>query len=79
MKCSLFIPHKIDNYRITLRNSFSCHSWENYVEKEATKISQMHFKDRTVLADVSPRRCTQCHVSQVDSKPLVENTFKFVK
>ncbi|MBE9561260.1 MAG: nitrate reductase cytochrome c-type subunit, partial [Proteobacteria bacterium] len=41
------IPHKIDGYRINLKNNkcLSCHSWENYVEKEATKVSQNHLTD----------------------------------
>ncbi len=58
----------------------SCHSWSNYRESGATKISQTHFEDRDkhVLAKVSARRyfCTQCHVPQVDAEPLVENEFK---
>lgn len=76
------IPHKIKNYRID-RNSnkcLSCHSWKNYREARATKISQTHFEDRdkNVLANVSARRyfCTQCHVPQAGAAPLVENTFQ---
>jgi cytochrome c-type protein NapB len=42
-------------------------------------ISVTHYADREgqVLADVSPRRyfCTQCHVTQTDAQPMVENTF----
>ncbi len=42
-------------------------------------ISITHFmnRDNQFLASVSPRRffCTQCHVPQTESKPLVENTF----
>ena len=57
----------------------TCHSWANYKEAGATKISQTHFSDRenNVLANIAPRRyfCTQCHVPQVNAKPLVENTF----
>ena len=76
------IPHKIVNYRINLKSNkcMSCHSWSNYREAGATKISQTHFEDRdkNVLANVSARRyfCTQCHVPQVDAKPLVENEFE---
>jgi cytochrome c-type protein NapB len=58
----------------------SCHSWSNYRKQNATKISQTHFEDREeqVLANVSARRyfCTQCHVPQVNAKPLVENKFQ---
>lgn len=76
------IPHAINKYRVNLKSNkcLSCHSWKNYREAGATKISQTHFEDRdaNVLANVSARRyfCTQCHVPQVDAKPLVENSFK---
>jgi len=79
------IPHKITNYRINLKSNkcMSCHSWTNYREANATKISQTHFesRDKNVLANVSARRyfCTQCHVPQVGAKPLVENDFQPVK
>ncbi|HFD78997.1 MAG TPA: nitrate reductase cytochrome c-type subunit [Gammaproteobacteria bacterium] len=76
------IPHKITNYRIDANSNkcLSCHSWKNYREAGATKISQTHFQDRdeNVLANISARRyfCTQCHVPQANARPLVENTFK---
>ena len=76
------IPHKIKNYRINLKSNkcMSCHSWSNYREANATKISQTHFesRDKNVLANVSARRyfCTQCHVPQVGAEPLVENSFQ---
>lgn len=79
------IPHKVTNYRINLKSNkcMSCHSWSNYREAGATKISQTHFesRDKNVLANVSARRyfCTQCHVPQVNAKPLVENKFEPVK
>jgi cytochrome c-type protein NapB len=76
------VPHKIDGYTINVNSNkcLTCHSWKNYKEAGATKISQTHFEDRdkNVLANVSARRyfCTQCHVPQVNAQPLVENTFK---
>ena len=76
------IPHKIDSYQVNIKHNkcLSCHSWKNYREHNATKISQTHFESRdgAVLSNVSARRyfCTQCHVPQVDSAPLVENTFQ---
>lgn len=76
------IPHKIKGYRVNLKSNkcLSCHSWKNYREAGATKISQTHFEDRDkhVLANVSARRyfCTQCHVPQVNAQPLVENKFQ---
>ena len=75
------VPHKVDRYRINLKANkcLTCHSWNNYREAGATKISQTHFEDRdaNVLANVSPLRynCTQCHVPQVNAQPLVENVF----
>ncbi|MBS1219382.1 MAG: napB [Proteobacteria bacterium] len=79
------IPHAIEGYRINQKfnKCLTCHSWANYQEAGATKISQTHFEDRYkhVLSNVSARRyfCTQCHVPQVDAPPLVENTFEPVK
>ncbi len=79
------IPHKIKGYKINVKfnKCLTCHSWANYREAGATKISQTHFEDRdkNVLANISARRyfCTQCHVPQVNAKPLVENTFKPVE
>ena len=79
------IPHDITGYQINVKfnKCLTCHSWANYKEANATKISQTHFedRDRNVLANVSARRyfCTQCHVSQVDAPPLVENTFEPVQ
>jgi cytochrome c-type protein NapB len=76
------IPHQIKGYQVNLKSNkcLSCHSWKNYREAGATKISQTHFEDReaNVLANVSARRyfCTQCHVPQANAKPLVDNTFK---
>ncbi|MCK4865043.1 MAG: nitrate reductase cytochrome c-type subunit [Gammaproteobacteria bacterium] len=75
------IPHKTKGYRINIKSNkcLTCHSWANYKEAGATKISQTHFNDRenNVLANIAPRRyfCTQCHVPQVNAKPLVENIF----
>ncbi|MDH5765125.1 MAG: nitrate reductase cytochrome c-type subunit [Gammaproteobacteria bacterium] len=79
------IPHKIAGYKINLKvnKCLTCHSWANYKEAGATKISQTHFSDRemSVHANVAARRyfCTQCHVPQADTKPLVENTFQPVE
>ena len=79
------IPHKIDGYQVNrnFNKCLSCHSWANYKEAGATKISQTHFEDRGrhVLANVSARRyfCTQCHVPQAEAEPLVENTFEPIR
>lgn len=79
------IPHKIKGYKINKKfnKCLTCHSWTNYKEAGATKISQTHFSDRenNVLANIAARRyfCTQCHVPQISSDPLVENTFSPIK
>ena len=79
------VPHAIEGYKVNLKfnKCLTCHSWANYKKAKATKISQTHFEDRDgdVLASVSARRyfCTQCHVPQVDAKPLVENEFQPVQ
>ena len=79
------IPHDIQGYKINKKfnKCLTCHSWANYRESGATKISQTHFQDREnhVLANIAPRRyfCTQCHVPQIDAPPLVENTFNPLK
>ena len=76
------IPHKVDGYIVNIKHNkcLSCHSWSNYKQHRATKISQTHFESRdgAVMANVSARRyfCMQCHVPQVDAVPLVENTFE---
>ena len=79
------IPHKTEGYVINLRSNkcLTCHSWANYKASGATKVSQTHFIDRdgNVLSNVSSRRyfCTQCHVPQMDVKPLVDNTYLSVE
>ena len=79
------VPHSVEGYKVNLKfnKCLTCHSWANYKDAGATKISQTHFEDRTgdVHANVAARRyfCTQCHVPQVDAQPLVENTFQPVE
>ncbi|MCG6953886.1 MAG: nitrate reductase cytochrome c-type subunit [Betaproteobacteria bacterium] len=77
------IPHKIDGYRIDLNfnKCMDCHAWSKAKEAGATKVSLTHFRDQASgaeLANISPSRyfCNQCHVPQVDAKPLVGNDFK---
>jgi cytochrome c-type protein NapB len=75
------IPHKIDGYQID-RNAnkcLTCHSRTAVEVSQAPMVSVTHFMDREgqVLASISPRRyfCTQCHVPQLDVRPLVDNSF----
>ena len=75
------IPHTIRGYTLNLQvnKCLSCHSRTRTQESQAPMVSVTHFMDRdgNFLADISPRRyfCNQCHVTQSDVKPLVENTF----
>jgi nitrate reductase (cytochrome), electron transfer subunit len=76
------IPHAIEKYQINLKvnQCMRCHNWEYAAKEGAPKISETHYTDHRTgkrLDDVVPARwnCTQCHVPQVDAKPLVENTF----
>ena len=78
------IPHKIDGYQVDMyaNKCLSCHSRVRTAESQAPMVSVTHYQDRdgNFLAEISPRRyfCGQCHVTQVDAKPLVENTFEDV-
>ena len=78
------IPHKIDNYQVdkNVNMCLNCHSRGNAAATQAVAISVSHYMDRdgNFLAAVSARRyfCEQCHVAQVDAKPLVENRFEDV-
>ncbi len=78
------IPHGIDGYVINKKfnKCLTCHSWANYRESGAVKISLTHFSDREGhdLSNVAARRyfCVQCHVPQSDAASLVENDFQSV-
>ena len=79
------VPHTIDKQTINLTSNkcLTCHSWEDYRDAGATKISPTHFADPAgvMQANVVGQRyfCKQCHVSQKDAEPLVENIFEPVK
>jgi cytochrome c-type protein NapB len=75
------IPHKIENYQVDLRVNacLGCHSRGRAPVTQAVAVSVSHYMDRdgNFLATISPRRyfCEQCHVTQVDAKPLVATSF----
>lgn len=75
------IPHKIDNYQIDIKvnQCLQCHQRRAVEITQAPMVSVTHFtsRDNQVLAEVSPRRyfCTQCHVTQKETRLLLENTF----
>jgi cytochrome c-type protein NapB len=75
------IPHTTRDYTLNLNvnKCLSCHSRQRTEESQAPMVSVTHFMDRdgNFLAEISPRRyfCNQCHITQADVKPLVDNTF----
>ncbi|EKS70464.1 MULTISPECIES: nitrate reductase cytochrome c-type subunit [Caballeronia] len=79
------IPHKIDNYQLdkNANRCLGCHARSRAEESGAVPVAVSHYMDREggVSGHLSPRRyfCTQCHVPQADTKPLVGNTFVAVE
>jgi cytochrome c-type protein NapB len=75
------IPHKTEHYQVDAKvnQCMNCHARRAIDESNAPAVSITHYMDRDnqFLASVSPRRyfCNQCHVSQHEAKPLVENEF----
>ena len=76
------IPHDVSKYEIStnFNKCMDCHSAARYVEMNTTRVPPSHFKTRTgqELSNLSPSRyfCTQCHVPQVDARPLVNNAYQ---
>lgn len=76
------IPHKIDTYQVTIavNQCMECHDWPNNTRHGAPKASETHYVDRegVRLDKIAGTRyfCTQCHVPQVDARPLVGNQFQ---
>ncbi|MCP3851881.1 MAG: nitrate reductase cytochrome c-type subunit; periplasmic nitrate reductase electron transfer subunit [Gammaproteobacteria bacterium] len=75
------IPHNIDKTRITLHENscLSCHSKKNQKITNAVRPPKSHYRTREgdKLRQISTGRyfCTQCHVPQAYTKPLVKNDF----
>ena len=73
------IPHDITGLSVTAEQNtcLGCHGVE---ASGAPKPFKTHYTDRDggKTNHISRRWyfCTQCHVGQVDAKPLVENIFK---
>ncbi len=79
------IPHSIEGLTpITQDNNacLGCHSPEMAKDMGATPLPKSHFydlrnhKDQAEQLAQSRFNCTQCHVPQAQTKPLVDNTFK---
>lgn len=73
------IPHSVDEYTVTTsaNDCLECHGEK---DSGAPMPHRSHFLDRDdKKTDMVSSRwyfCLQCHVGQVDAKPLVENTFQ---
>jgi len=73
------IPHAVTEYSITTAQNdcLDCHGDK---DSGAPKPYKSHYYDRDGRATEGVSSlwyfCTQCHVGQVDAKPLVENTFQ---
>jgi cytochrome c-type protein NapB len=76
------IPHRIETYQVTkdFNQCMTCHDWPANIKAGAPKVSETHYNDRegNRLDKISGTRffCTQCHVPQLDAKPLVQSTFR---
>ena len=75
------IPHDTRSYEVNLQvnQCMACHARRRTAESMAPMISVTHYMDRdgNFLAEISPRRyfCKQCHVTQTDSRPMVDSDF----
>jgi cytochrome c-type protein NapB len=75
------VPHKVEGYEIAANNNqcMDCHDWPGNTRVNAPKISETHYVDRqgVRLDKVAGTRyfCNQCHVPQLDAKPLVGSAF----
>ncbi len=75
------IPHKMEKSEIDLKvnGCLKCHSKENFEKEKAPEVGESHYLDASGNKQdkISMRRyfCTQCHVPQSESAPLVENVF----
>ena len=78
------IPHRIDGYQVdkNFNKCMDCHARGKTDVSQAIPVSITHYMDRdgNVLGQVSTRRyfCMQCHVSQENVRPIVNNTFQDV-
>lgn len=73
------IPHDMEDYGISTSQNdcLDCHGEE---DSDAPMPYKSHYTDRDGKTTESVSSlwyfCTQCHVGQVEAKPLVENTFQ---
>ena len=63
-----------------MNTCLKCHAPENHKRENAPMISKTHFTDPNNPSEKNLYRgrwfCTQCHVPQLNLKPLVDNRYK---
>lgn len=78
------IPHSIEKYTpITGEDNacMECHITDELRGKKLPKMGESHFsktvkdKDGSPAVEMTRFQCDNCHVPQVDAKPLVDNLF----
>jgi cytochrome c-type protein NapB len=79
------VPHTTDTKPVTLRENecMKCHMKQPGEKKAQSKeMSKTHFVDRNGKKLNRPASnryfCTQCHVPQINAKPLVDSNFRSV-
>lgn len=79
------IPHKNQKYPINLQENkcLDCHMRRGDQDAKSVEMSEAHFVNRQGQRLDHPAGsrhfCTQCHVPQVESEPLVESSFRPLK
>jgi cytochrome c-type protein NapB len=73
------VPHTVTEYEITAAKN-DCLECHGTADSGAPALHASHYLDRdNKKSDKVAAQwyfCNQCHVGQVDAKPLVENTFQ---
>jgi len=73
------IPHDVEGMAVTTKKN-DCMECHGVKDSGAPMPHASHFMDRddkkTDTVSSQWYFCSQCHVGQVDAKPLVENTFQ---
>ena len=73
------VPHAVEEYDISI-NDNDCLDCHGDKDSGAPMPHESHYFDRDGKATTEVSGlwyfCTQCHVGQVDAKPLIENTFQ---
>lgn len=78
------VPHTVEKYEpITLEENdcLDCHISDDLEGRKMPRMGDSHFVTldktgkRKAVVNMARYQCTDCHVAQVDAKPLVENEF----